>query len=350
MTAYVCERCHWRFLEREGQNVARCPHCYQVKLTVLDTPEEAHGASFPPERTIPFALSGEGLNRAITAFTSAIPFAPDDMTPARLLERAERIYLPSWLVDVEVEATWQGEAGFNYDVMSHEGRYAEGEGWLSREVVETRTRWEPRIGRLRRDYHDIPAPALEEADKLAAAIGGYPVGEARAYKPEDLKDVHVRVPDRRPDDAWPGAIPSLLNAAGDECRQAMGADHVRDFRWSPTYGRRNWTLLLRPLYSTYFLDDEGHPSPLLVHGITGRISGQRRASMKRAKRTSLIVLLVAAVILTVSLAVTAAGSLVPILLPIGGIGLLLGVVTGLGAAYPVLRAWSFNRSQIGRGG
>ena len=71
--------------------------------------------------------------------------------------------VPVWLVDGEVQAEWRAEAGYHYQVVSHQDRYEDRRGgWSSREVKETRTRWEPRLGRLKRAYQNLRAPALEE--------------------------------------------------------------------------------------------------------------------------------------------------------------------------------------------
>ena len=52
-------------------------------------------------------------------------------------------------------------------------------------------------------------------------------------------------------------------------------------------GLWTWTLLLLPLLSAYYLDDEGAPQAVYINGQNGTISGVRRSSMKRAQRASL---------------------------------------------------------------
>jgi hypothetical protein len=135
--------------------------------------------------------------------------------------------------------------------------------------------------------------------------------------------------------------------AAEECCKAAGADHLRDFRWSPEFYSQEWTLLLQPVYSTYYLDDEGQPRPVYINGQSGAISGVRRASPKRAQRRSLTILIAAAVIFMVSLLLVLGGALVPPLLAVGGVGLFAGVVVAFAAAVPAMVAWQFNRSQDG---
>ena len=156
----------------------------------------------------------------------------------------------------------------------------------------------------------------------------------------------VRLPDRAPEAAWADAVPAFQAAAGEECRQAASADHIRQFRWSPTYASQHWTLLLLPLYATYYLDDDAEPRPVLINGQSGRVFGVRRASMQRAQHTALIIVAIAAVLFLLSLAVGVAGLAVPPLLAVGGIGGVLALCVGLGAIIPIVRAWQFNHKPV----
>ena len=146
-------------------------------------------------------------------------------------------------------------------------------------------------------------------------------------------------------DAWTDANSALQAASSEECRQATDADYLREFHWTPQFSNQNWTLFLRPVYTTYYLDDEGKPQPVYIHGQSGKASGVRRASMKRAQRAALIILSVAIVVFIMSLVVTAIGVMLPLVLAAGGIGMVASVFIGLGALIPLAIAWQFNRSQ-----
>jgi hypothetical protein len=195
----VCEHCDWSYLLPRGKLPQRCPHCFQVALAGLG--DQANGLvnSRPPELLLPFTVSAETLDQSIRDFAGGIPFPPDDLNPQNLRGRLQRIYLPMWLVDAEVQATWQAEAGFDYQVVSHQDRF-DG-GWVSQEVTETRIRWEPRVGRLTRTYHNIAAPALEEDAELKQQLGEYDTAAAQPYSPEAVTHALLRLPTRPPADA-----------------------------------------------------------------------------------------------------------------------------------------------------
>jgi hypothetical protein len=250
------------------------------------------------------------------------------------------------LVDADVQATWQAEAGFDYQVVSHQDRYDDQRaGWVSQEVKEGRVRWEPRLGSLKRSYANVPAPALEEEPRLRRNLGDWILQKAQPYRREAAEGTIIRLPDRVPGDAWQEALPAIQASAGEECRQAAQADHQRCFRWSPQFPCQNWTLLLRPVYTTYYLDDEGIPQAVLIHGQTGKVSGQRRASGKRGQQAAWIILGVALGLFLVSLALSVISAVFPPLLPLGGLGFLVALLVALGAVIPVFRVWQFNRSQ-----
>lgn len=347
-TLAVCPSCDWSYLIPAGLTAGRCPHCFRAKLDSLDEDPAVLGENLPylmpPELLLAHTLTPEKIAERIRSFARGIPFPPVDLTPQNLLQRLQRLFLPVWLVDVTVQAEWQMEAGYDYQVVSHQDRYSDGAGgWRSQEVKENRVRWEPRRGNLERTYHNIPVPALEEHASLRRALGEFNATTSVPYSPELMEGVYFRLPDRSQQDAWPDAVPSLQAAAARECQQAAEAGHIRDFRWSPKYPNRNWTLMLVPIYASYYLDDESQPQPVTLHGQSGAASGTRRASLKRAQRSAWIFLAFAAVLFLLSLFFGISGVLVPMLLPVAAIGIVLAVLVALGALIPLYTVWNFNR-------
>jgi hypothetical protein len=339
----LCEHCDWSYLLPKGSLPQRCPHCFQANLSPWGGSLEDLPHIHPPELVLPYILSAGRLAQAVEKFAGGIPFAPEDLSIHNLQARLRRLYLPMWLVDAEVQATWQAEAGFNYNVVSHQDHFEENRGgWTSRQIEEGRIRWEPRLGKLDRTYQNIAAPALEENQRLKSALDSYDLSAASAYQPNLLESAYVRLPNRATQDAWSDAKPALQSAAADECRQAAGADHIRQFSWNPEYHNQNWTLLLLPLYTTYYQDDQGQPQAVLVNGQSGQISGRRRASMKRAQRTALGILIASIILFLISLGIAALAVALPILLALGVIGLVLALLLGLGAIYPLASVWWFN--------
>lgn len=340
----TCGHCDWNFLLPSDDPEPVCPHCFQAKLERIGEAAAELPYRHPPELLAPPSISQTQLNLSLEKFARGIPFAPNDLSPQILTDRLQRVFIPMWLVDADVNASWQSEVGFNYDVVSHQDRFSDSRGgWTSERVTETRIRWEPRMGKLTRQYENIPAPALEEHARITSQLGEHDLASVEEYQPEGIEAAFVRLPNRTPEDAWPDAMPALRERAAQECLRASGADHQREFRWSPNVTKKHWTQVLLPAFTTYYFDDDLSPQPVIIHGQTGNISGARRASMKRASVASIIMASLAILLGLPSLIVS--------LLPIVGVGvrsaagctLGLAFLLGILAVIPIAVAWQFNR-------
>jgi hypothetical protein len=296
-----CDICDWSALVPPRLPGRTCPNCFRSPLA--ERADAAYGQ--PPELVLPFAATPDQVAQGLRAFRASIPFAPADLDPRRLARRLRRVYVPMWLIDGSVGASWQAQLGYDYDVVSYQDTFSDAAGWQSNELTETRIRWEPRVGRLSRAYQNIPAPALEGFGLWRERLGDYDVHGAQPYRADLLGNMVVRLPNRAPRDAWYDAARGFRDAAADECRQAAGAQHIREFGWSPQFGDLHWTQLLLPAYTTYYLDDGGAVRRVIVHGQTGRASGPRRASMKRAWLRALLVVIAALVLVAAAMALAA---------------------------------------------
>ena len=98
------------------------------------------------------------------------------------------------------------EAGFDYQVESSKEYYVNNR-WQSRKQIETRVRWEPRLGEVSYHVDNITTPALEEHNNRWQMTGGYHLDRAITYDPDRLGSAFLEIPDRTPEDAWPLAKP-----------------------------------------------------------------------------------------------------------------------------------------------
>jgi hypothetical protein len=338
-----CDVCDWVALVPLGLVEQICPNCFGPALA--RRAETIY--SQPPELILPFAAGLDQIMVGLRAFRDSIPFAPGDLDPQRLCQRLRQIYVPMWLVDGGVGANWQAQLGYDYDVVSYHDRFSEASGWQSNEVTETRIRWESRVGRLNRAYQNLPAPALEGFELWSERLGDYALHGAQLYRPDLLGDTVVRLPNRSPRDAWYDAARGFRDAAAAECRQAAAANHIREFGWSPQFGDLHWSQLLLPAYTTYYLDDDGAVRRVLVHGQSGRASGPRRGSIRRARNRALLVvvaaLLLAAVALALALQLGISQAQFAEDVPVPTLILVFAV--GYFALNPLLTVSKFNRQQ-----
>jgi hypothetical protein len=302
--------------------------------------DQTAGPAPQVELVVPFSVSAETIDERVRHFARGFFFEPAELTPETLKSRLQRLFVPVWLVDADVDALWQAEVGYDYEVVSHQEAFQHG-SWVTQEVTEVRVRWEPRVGKLDRHYANVPVPALQEQRAIEKRLGRFSAENAISSQSDALSNALVRLPNVVPDHAWPEAEPVLLQSAESDCQQAAVAQHIRQFKWQPNYAKKTWTLLLIPLLSTYYRDDDGNALPLLINGRTGQLFGIRRASMARAKRLSLIAAAVGALLLLLALILT----LLDVAAAATGIAL-LGVLIALSAIYPVAYAHQLNSKPI----
>lgn len=341
-----CEACDSTYMLPSEHQERPCPLCGSQTLTTLEPSLNRPAYTQSPEMVVPFTLSEERLTQSVTQFSKGIWLAPADLNASALIRRLQPVYLPMWLVDADVQAQWQAEVGFDYEIVSHRERFNNGQ-WQTQQIKETKVRWEPRVGLLNRHYDNQSAPALEEQRQIMQQLGWYRLEDAKRYHSGDLAGAVVRLPNRSPDDAWPEAETTLKATAAAECQKAAAANHLRDYRWSAKYQNQNWTQLLLPLYSTYFLDDDQQAQMVFVHGQTGKLYGSRRASMKKARRYALYVLIATTVAFALSLISFLIGLGIDnaTLMSAGGAGFTLSVFLGATAVLPVALAWYTNHAQ-----
>ena len=334
-----CRACGQAFLAPADWEAKLCPHCLEGQLA----PQPARLRSEPPELLLPFQRGPDNLRPALEKFTSGVWLASDDFSPAVLQQRLVPIFWPIWLVDGQVSGSWQAEVGFDYQVKSSQEFYASG-GWRSREVIETRIRWEPRLGGLTRTYNNLTAPAISDQDRLLAQTGPSPYDQAVPYSAETLRGAALRIPDQAPEEAWPQAQSAFERSAAAECQQAASGQHLRGFKLQPAYAGVNWTQLLVPMYVSYYMDDHGKRVAVMINGTTGKISGRRLASPRKGLRWAGVSLLLAVALFVLALAVYALGrGALPQLTVVSPVLWLLGFLAAGFAAVPAAWPHIWNR-------
>lgn len=346
LTAVHCARCGEAHLtpehalsNAEGDALPpRCPFCFQGPVER----QPAYVREEPPEQVLPHSVSRQQLAGILEQWTEGVRFRPDELKAELLTRRARRYFVPLWLVDGRIEGAWRADVGFDYQAVSYQDRYSDGRGWSSQEVREGRVRWEPRVGRLNRRYDNLVAPALDDHRALMERLGGFDLSQRVGYSPQAVADAAIRIPTLEPRAAWPGAEAALVNAAGAECQLAAGADHIRDFTPEVEYDDLHWTQLLLPAYVTWYHEGE-QAWPVLINGQSGRVSGARRASSRKANTASLALGGIAVVLFVLGGLLALAGALLPPAAVVGGLILLVGVLVGLAAPVPAISAWVYNR-------
>jgi len=335
-----CPHCKQVFLMANNFLGSVCPDCGQGKLAAqpaLLRPEA-------PELLIPFQKKPSDVLPILASFVKGVWLHPDDFNANVMLQRLVRVYWPMWLVDSNVAGDWQAEVGFDYKVESAQESYSNS-GWHSRNVIENRIRWEPRLGLINRYYDNIASPASSDYQKRLNQIGNYRLAQAVPYQSNQVNGAVLKVPDLQPESAWPSAQSNLNRIAAKDCQQACAAQHIRNYTIHASYDELHWTQLLMPMFFTFYTDDAGLAQPILINGQTGVIGGVRLASQKKGWQWAGISVGIAAVILIFALLCFALSVAIPSL---SILGLLMAILAFAGFAFAVVPAvwpWQWNRKQ-----
>jgi hypothetical protein len=335
-----CDHCKQVFLAENLRTGQACPLCARGQLVS----QPAVLRREPPERLIPFQLGRSQVAEKLAGFVKGVWLHPNDFNPTNLLERVSPVYWPMWLVDSDVVGAWQAEIGYDYQVKSSLEAYGNGQ-WRTNEVLETRIRWEPRLGRANRHYDNIRVPAFSRHQELNALVGDYLQRAAQTYQAEQTGGALLLSPDLPPQSAWPVAQVRLDKMVQEECRQAASGQHVRNFSLQADYQPLHWTQLLMPLYLTYYRDDEGLPQLIYINGQTGEIGGRRMASQRKGWLWGAVLAVIALLAFGLSVLSFSFAATLPFL---SIVGLILGFITlvsGLASIFPVIWPWQWNRKQ-----
>lgn len=245
LTPVSCEVCHCHFLVSAESQPLTCPHCFRGDLTPIsdDIPLPPTPS---PELVVPFAITNQQISNSIQRFADSYYLEPRDLTAHNLLSRAKHVYLPMWLVDTDIEASWHAEVGYPYTVTTQNDRYTDG-SWQTYDKQEARTRWEPRAGTISHHYANTRAPALDEHDELIEPLGKLAIWDTELYETDHVGDCLIRIPNRHQNDAWSEVVPTLMQLTEHTCQIAAEGREIRSFKWQPQFANQHWTQMLGSL-------------------------------------------------------------------------------------------------------
>jgi hypothetical protein len=335
-----CSRCLHTFVISRDHFEKLCPLCRMGKLTS----QSAMVRSEPPELFIPVRVDQQELRVIFSNDIKGIWLRPESLNIESLVQNSSLIYWPMWLVDSNMTGNWQAEVGFDYQVRSSQETYKDSH-WRTEENIETRIRWEPRLGQINRSYENITVPAVDMHDTIEKMVGSYPTENNLRYQPDNFNGSVILVPDINDEQAWPIVKSILTRSAGEDCRKASSGQHIRNFTVQADFTAQNWTQLLLPLIITSYIGDNGEPNPIFINGQTGKIGGVRLASQRKGWQIAGISTAAAIILFAISVLLITMGVTLPFMTIIGLFILLLSIGGVVFAIIAVVWPWQWNRRQ-----
>jgi hypothetical protein len=335
-----CPNCEVAHLFPGNLENTLCPACFSEFLERQPSVIRKE----PPELVVNFNITPEQVEMRFKDWVKGIWFRPKGLDPNFLSRRVNRTFIPLWLVDGKITGTWQAQMGYDYDVASSQEAYQDGT-WKTRNVRETRIRWEARTGTIERSYQNLHIPALEEYDWLINGIGKFELHLATSYSPILLGNASVRIPNLLPESAWPIAKSNFDRYAAKDCQVAADAQHQEEFIIQADYEEQNWTQLLLPMYTTAYQDEDGIVHTILINGQNGNIFGRKCTSQRKSRILSLGLLGTALLCFVLGLLFAVVTTLFPIFGFFSLMLFALALLAGIFSPVPVIWAWNFDRSQ-----
>lgn len=308
-----CNNCGISLMQPADMMSQSCVHCGAVMIEQIDPEVDRPPHLAPPELVLSLKQERKHAGYEIKKWVSKFYFPPADLVTEKLNQRLRLVYVPAWLMDTTLETSWMADAGFDYDVVSSREKLR-GSSWSTEQVTRTKKDWEGRAGKLTLHYDNLPADAIEDELHFWNLVqlrksGDRFVQAAAPYAQREAEPAAFVLPSRIPADAVNDMLPVLMERAKSDVQAACRADQVRNFNWAPKIEEQNWTQMLIPVWSTWYLDEDDRTRMVFLNGVTGHGWGEKIPSMKRTWQVGLYFLIGALALIGVGvLAGLASGS------------------------------------------
>lgn len=299
-----CNHCGLTFMQPESSLNDPCVHCGSHQLELMDPDADRPPNLAPAELAMKLRLNRKRAEEELASWRRKFRFPSKDITDSHLQQRLRLIYVPAWLMDTTLQTQWAADVGFDYEVLSFKEKY-KGSNWTTQQVKRTQKDWEGRAGTISLRYDNLPADAVEEENAFYPLVRmGHNadrfVHEAAKHTQQSdgvlssaSESSSFILPSRIPADAVTDMLPVLMERAKDDAQQACRADHIRNFKWAPKIQEQNWTKMMIPVWSTWYLDEDERRRMVFLHGLTGNGWGEKIPSMRRAWQVAFIFFAVA---------------------------------------------------------
>ena len=121
-------------------------------------------------------------------------------------------------------------------------------------------------GLIKHTFLNTCISALTNHKLIWSRTGGYDLDHPTAFSPDSIRDAILWLPDVPPKSAWEEAKKAVDEHAATQCQVASSASSSRNFMSNFAYSREKWTLLLVPLYMTWYKDDKNDHHPIVING------------------------------------------------------------------------------------
>ena len=291
---HTCPACQRAYsLPAEWPNIA-CPICQRAPLSPLQESSQSEAVKL----ILPPGLDIGRLHAQLTQFAKGVPFAVPDFSPQNLAQRLLLVYWPIWLADANLKGEWDASFGYDYQIKSAREKMGGGE-WSSETVIKTRVNDEPRKGFIDRRYDNVLAPALRTHTQRLGHLGEYDLHALQPWQPNATAQIAIQEGQLSPNEVEEPVKQAFTKLAALDCRKAADAQHTKSFTFYGEFADMHWNHGLLPVFTSFYEDEQGQRHVVAINGQTGKVYGQRLASMKKAWLLTGILLAIALVLMLI---------------------------------------------------
>lgn len=248
-----CQNCYARISLDEGQLTTKCPFCASQKVVH----HKAEHDALRPLSVIPFIKTVEDVKPGVSQWLGNSWMLPNDLRTAAVLKNFTGIYLPFWIVDMDVSGKWKAEFGTRRN---------------------DRTVWKWRSGKFNEAVRNFIVTGTKHVTPgLLESISNYDLKVLQGYDPSYLVGWQAQAYEHTLEQAWRDAREEVRFGLQDDIRRQAKRSNsgmMRKFSFNMNYADEGWRYVLLPVYLSAFTFRE-KTYQVVVNGQTGSISGSR---------------------------------------------------------------------------
>lgn len=260
-----CRDCGTERAVDAGAIASSCPYCGSAHVEVA---ARADGAGVRPTHVLPFAVRADGLAGPVKAWLGQGWFHPSGLADLARIDRFVGIYVPYWVFEARVAATYTCEVGHTHTrtVRDHNGHTR----------TETYTVWTWKEGQVERHVEHVRIPATARLSRvlLGRVAAGYDLGKLEPYDPRFLAGFDAQAYDVALPEAWEAGKAEIRAVTQRACEGDAGGDKIRNLSLSAAFSDEAWRYALVPVWLTAY-PFGGRTWQVLVDGVSGHVHGQK---------------------------------------------------------------------------
>lgn len=280
--AFSCNDCKVILASYGNSSLTMCPVCNGTELKLAEIP----GNTYVPRNILPFTLPS---HRAIKILKRHLRKRRPWMNPPALFttyqeDRLRPIYIPVYLVDAYVRASWKAKAGFRIPVNT--------KGGITEKEV-----WEPVTGYLENLYENQLLLCSSQIDEsLFDQINDFSLWELVDYTPRYLESFPAEVTDKEGKEAIKAAENAIDFDLVQKAAKRIKGEKISELKILAEKDALTFRHILLPVWVASFTY-KGHEYQYLINGRSGKVAGDKPLSIVRI--IALAVLILLAVVLIV---------------------------------------------------